>query len=196
MERMRKTELRNKIARLRLGISPGEKREWDEKLCREFLQQLEQSAPQPGQMIYLYLDVRNEAGTRQILVELWRRGIRTAVPKASQRELVFYEITPFFGSSGEELRPGYMGIPEPVEEACSRAEEPEALVVVPGVAFDRQGFRLGYGGGFYDRFFAREPKHSRWALAYGFQVMDEIPAEEWDQRMDKIITPGGVVSYH
>lgn len=67
MERMRKTELRNKIARLRLGISPGEKREWDEKLCREFLQQLEQSATQPGQMIYLYLDVRNEAGTRQIL---------------------------------------------------------------------------------------------------------------------------------
>lgn len=194
MERESKEDLRKEIACLRERVSPEEKADWDQKLCREFFRQLDQNySIFWKKMIYLYLDIRREAGTRLILQELWRRGIGTAVPKVCGRELEFYQIRGEGDSSVEALKPGYMGILEPVKVVCSQVRQEEALVVVPGLAFDRKGYRLGYGGGFYDRFFAREPKHPKWALAYGFQIRNSLPKENWDQRMDKIITPAETI---
>lgn len=56
-----------------------------------------------------------------------------------------------------------------------------------------RGNRMGYGGGFYDRFFAEEPGHLRWGLAYEFQIFSHIPCEEWDQKMERILTPKQVI---
>lgn len=186
---LQKADLRREIRRMRERITPEKKAVWDQALCREFFHNLEkEKALSAKTVIYLYLDIRNEAGTIPILRELWQRGVRTAVPKTVGKELEFYEIT-----GEKELAPGYMGIFEPRTEVCRRAEEKEALVVVPGLAFDRAGYRLGYGGGYYDRFFSREGEHPRWGLAYGFQVRDQVPKENWDQKMDKIITPDGTI---
>jgi 5-formyltetrahydrofolate cyclo-ligase len=92
----------------------------------------------------------------------------------------------------EDLEPGFKGIPEPVE-ACERVG-PEAvdLVIVPGVAFDVRSGRLGYGGGFYDRFLAscRAP---RIAVAFSMQIVDGVPCDEHDLPVDVVVTETGEI---
>ncbi len=205
---LEKALLRRRIRLLREQVLAREKEQWDAALCRRFFQLFQLlerekgaqglglSGPVQGEgagggrlkgagglCVYLYLDIRNEAGTMPIIRALWERHIRTAVPRVEGNELQFYVI-----ESIDQLAPGHMGIREPVD-GLERAEDRQALVVVPGVAFDRHGSRLGYGGGFYARFFAREPEHRKLALAYGFQMMEAVPCEPWDQRMDVIVTP-------
>lgn len=155
---------------------------WDEKLCRQFFRLQRQLLPDLS-WVYLYMDFRGEAGTVPLLCGLWNQGIHTAVPRTEGTELAFYEIR-----SLEDLESGYMEILEP-KEGLPAARQPDALVLVPGLAFDREGHRMGYGGGFYDRFFEKEPTHPRWGLAYGFQMVESVPCEPWDISMDSVLTP-------
>lgn len=180
-----KKELRAEIIRKRNTLNEEVKAVWDETLYRKVWPVLEEEWRKSAKpfWVFLYMDIRGEAGTGMILEELWRNKIRTALPRVEGKELRFYPV-----SGREDLHPGYMGILEPSGNAAP-AEEDNALVLVPGVAFDRKGFRLGYGGGFYDRFFARCPGCRKWGLAYEFQIIEEVPHEAWDQRMDRIFTP-------
>ena len=118
---------------------------------------------------------------------LWAKNIPVALPRVEGEEIFFYTV-----QGWTDVCPGYMGIEEP-SAGCCPAEDKYALVLVPGVAFDREGRRLGYGGGYYDRFFVREPEHPRWGLAYAFQMVEKLPAEEWDQRVEQVILPGKVI---
>lgn len=192
-----KTLLRNRIKGLRKEVSPEKKQLWDRQLKERFFRQLSCFLEEAGRdslkggsadsiWIYLYLDIRNEAGTRPILEELWKRGIRTAVPRVEGRDMIFYEI-----AGMEDVSPGCMGILEPVS-GLKQAQAVRSLVVVPGVAFDSFGGRMGYGGGFYDRFFQREPDHPKWGLAYEFQMVEAVPREPWDMKIDLVITPNGI----
>ena len=79
-----------------------------------------------------------------------------------------------------------MGIPEPVADGPV-AEDPTALVLMPGLAFTEKGDRMGYGGGFYDRFLAEEPNHPTLALCYDFQMVDRLPTEEYDIPVDTVL---------
>ena len=125
--------------------------------------------------IYIYLDYNNEVPTDTIAALALAQGKAVAVPLCgSAGEMSFRLI-----SSLGEVKPGYMGIREP-DASAPEACDPEALVIMPGLAFDREGGRIGYGGGYYDRFLAREPGHPTAALCYDFQVLEKIPAEEHD----------------
>lgn len=196
MEKSResKQKLRKRIRELRKNVTTEEKDRWDSALCEYCLQLLEEDGRiMPGKAfvcggalsVYLYMDVRKEAGTRRILEALWARKIPAALPRVEGEQINFY----IAGGYGD-LSPGSMGIPEP-SQTCPRARDRKALVLVPGMAFDVSGRRLGYGGGYYDRFFAREPQHPRWGLAYGFQMVEELVQEDWDQRVERVITPDG-----
>ena len=77
------------------------------------------------------------------------------------------------------VTPSAFGAPEPVEDGPVARDE-TALVLVPGIAFDCRGHRLGYGGGYYDRFLAREPEHPTIALCYDFQLLPNLEAEPHD----------------
>lgn len=193
--REEKDGLRRRIKALRREVSPSEKALWDRQLKENFFRLFDrQPALGLDEPVYLYLDFGNEAGTREIFSELWTRGIQTAAPRVEEtkpgvKEMVFYLVREW-----GQLSPGYMGIPEPdLSAGVLLADSPEALVAVPGVAFDRAGCRLGYGGGFYDRFFLKEPGHPRWGLAYGFQMVEKLPREPWDQKMDAVLTPEEIV---
>ena len=88
-----------------------------------------------------------------------------------------------------DLSPGYKGIPEP-GPWCRKAPVPfeETLVIVPGIAFDRSGGRIGYGGGYYDTYLAGKTKCIKAAAAYSMQITEQIPTEPSDVKMDLIIT--------
>jgi 5-formyltetrahydrofolate cyclo-ligase len=88
----------------------------------------------------------------------------------------------------DELSPGTFGILEPAGEKGISPEEID-LVVVPGVAFDKRGNRMGYGAGYYDSFLPKlRPEVKKVAVAFEIQVTDSLPAEEHDVKMDLIIT--------
>ena len=86
----------------------------------------------------------------------------------------------------DQVAPGAYGIPEPIADEPI-ADDDTALVLMPGLAFDPEGRRLGYGGGFYDRFLAREPNHPLVALCYGFQMFDHLETEAHDIPVDLVI---------
>ena len=134
--------------------------------------------------VYLYASVRGEADTWGLLEYFLSAGIRAALPRVEGREMSF-----FYVERSEDLEPGAYGIPEP-RAGCVRADE------VKAVAFSPDGGRLGYGGGFYDRFLAREPEHFTVGLGYGFQILEHMKTEPFDISMDLVATPEQVYDCH
>ena len=98
-----------------------------------------------------------------------------------------------------EIAPGYRGIPEPCfSDAGERKVNPLAIdvAVIPGLAFDRFGYRLGYGGGYYDRFLASEaPQAMRIGLAFSVQLLDILPVESHDVPLDMLITEQEILTW-
>lgn len=136
---------------------------------------------QQARTIYGYLPYNQEVRTVPILEQALRDGKRVAVPKVYGDEMKFIYIHDL-----SQVAKGYAGIPEPVADEPV-ADDPAALVLMPGLAFDRQGHRIGYGGGFYDRFLAAEPGHPTLALCYDFQMLEHLDTEEFDVPVDCVL---------
>lgn len=179
-----KGKLRKEMRLLREMIPAQEKKDMDSRFCRTFLQMPEIAE---ADMVCCYVSRGTEPDTHGLIRSLLERGISVAVPRVSGTLMEFYRIRGM-----EDLTPGYMGILEPAMH-CKRAENTKTPVLTPGLAFTREGDRIGYGGGFYDRFFEQEPDHLRIAFAYPFQIIKTIPAGMLDQRVHRIITPDRVI---
>ncbi|MCS5695110.1 5-formyltetrahydrofolate cyclo-ligase [Desulfofundulus thermocisternus] len=162
---MNKSELRKNVLKVRGSLSPEEVAARSRRIM-ERLTSLEEY--HRAKTLMAYVDFRNEVKTGDLIVESMARGKRVAVPltDVAGKRLVPSLLLDFPG----DLAPGTWGILEPRPE-CLRPLEPQELdlVVVPGVAFDLQGNRLGYGGGFYDRFLPRTRPDTVW-LAPAFEV--------------------------
>lgn len=135
---------------------------------------LDSEAYKGARTIYGYLPYNQEVRTVPLLERALMDGKRVAVPKVYGDEMKFIYMTDL-----SLVEKGYAGIPEPVADEPV-ADDPTALVLMPGLAFDLQGHRVGYGGGFYDKFLAQEPDHPTLALCYDFQILPEIKTEEFD----------------
>lgn len=135
-----------------------------------------------AQRIMAYADYNHEVITRYIIEQAWRDGKEVAVPRVFGKDMVFYKLTDF-----EQLESGYFGIPEPKEDGETVAWE-EAMMIMPGVAFDANCNRVGYGGGFYDRFLKKHPGICRVAVGFSFQILPEVPTEPTDIRPQVIVT--------
>lgn len=135
-----------------------------------------------------YYPTRNEVDCRDFL-RAWRSSRHALVLPRVADDGVSLEVR--WVSRLEDLAPGYRGILEPDSERCPSAEADRlGAVLVPGLAFDLAGRRLGQGGGHYDRFLARLPKRVvTIGLAYDWQVIDTVPAGELDQRVQYLATP-------
>ncbi len=144
--------------------------------------------------LLIYVAFRSEVQTLPIITTLLESGKTVAVPLTLVREKRLRSI--IIKDPKKDLSPGYCGIPEPKTSPIhNKTIDPTVidLVIVPGSVFDRQGGRLGYGGGYYDRFLAmRAPQATRIALAYELQIVDKIHLEPHDQTMDMIITENSV----
>ncbi len=131
--------------------------------------------------VYCYLSFNQEVRTLPVIARAKQDGKRVAVPKTEGKGLSFYWLE----NDTVLCRNGY-GIPEP--ENAVRAENPFALVLLPGLAFDVLGHRVGYGGGYYDRFLAEEPLHPTVALCYDFQKFDVLPFAPHDKTAEILLT--------
>lgn len=132
--------------------------------------------------IYLYIDCKNEVMTEDIVREALALGKKVAAPKVMGKEMLFFEITSY-----DDLEPGGFGIREP-KEGLPLADGEEGFMVMPGVAFDQKKHRVGYGGGFYDRYLMLHTNLYKAAIAFELQMMDEVPSEPTDIYPDCIIT--------
>jgi len=131
--------------------------------------------------IYGYMPYNQEVRTELILERALADGKRVAIPKVYGDVMRFIYIEDFSG-----LEKSDMGIPEPVSDEPVAADE-KALVLMPGLAFDEQGHRIGYGGGFYDKFLAAEPDHPTVALCYDFQMSPQLETDTFDIPVDRVL---------
>ena len=131
--------------------------------------------------IFGYLSYNQEVRTMPILVQAQKDGKRIAVPKILGDTMIFVWLDDLTA-----VEKGYSGIPEPID-LTPVADDPTALVLMPGMAFDPEGHRCGYGGGFYDKFLASEPEHPTLALCYDFQVLPHLETEEFDVPVDCVL---------
>lgn len=131
--------------------------------------------------IYGYLPYNQEVRTTSMLERALQDGKQVAVPKIYGDEMRFIYLTDL-----SQVEKGYCGIPEPIADGPV-ADDPTALVLMPGLAFTQKGDRMGYGGGFYDKFLACEPEHPTVALCYDFQIVRSLPTQEHDIPVDLVL---------
>lgn len=160
---------------------------------------------QKAATVSLYAAVRSEADTALLLRAAWESGKAVFLPYCSRRAAG--EMRLVLCSGPEALCSGPYGIPEPAvspdfsrsegarKTGCSSSAAPE-LIIVPGLAFDRSGGRLGLGGGYYDRLLARSEFAAslRMGFAYAAQLADDtLPMDPWDVPMHAVCTEQGIL---
>lgn len=137
--------------------------------------------------VFTFVSYNNEIDTYSIMKQALAEKKRLFVPKVDGQDMFFFEITDI----EKDLKPGAYGIMEPntLGQDISRA----GLMIVPGLAFDNNKNRLGYGGGFYDRYLSFPNIHVTVAIGFDFQIIDEVPCEATDIKMDYIVTPNNTI---
>jgi len=141
---------------------------------------------QEAKRIFLFVSMKNEVDTITIMVKAWADGKEVFVPITEKKGEMYFVLL----QSLDELYPTIFGVLEPRKgrewEDTPRKED---LFLVPGVVFDQKGNRIGYGGGFYDRYFARTQPYQKIGIVFSFQVIEEeIPKEEFDIAVDELLT--------
>jgi len=145
--------------------------------------------------IFIYFSFRSEVDTFFIIEKALNKGKRVILPKVEKkkRKLYLYEI-----NSIKDLSSGYMGIYEPIPDISREVRINEVdLIIVPGVCFDIYGNRIGYGGGYYDIILSEKKTNSPViALSYEEQIVQKIPSEPHDIKVDIIITDQRIINAH
>lgn len=140
--------------------------------------------------IGITLSINREVETRQIIEKAWEMNKLVAVPKSIPQlhELTFYSI-----QSYRQIEKGYANIMEPNPSISKKVEKNKIdLLFVPGLVFDKNGFRIGYGGGYYDRFL-QQFQNETISLAFDCQIVTELPHEEFDLPVNRIISEKKVI---
>jgi len=175
---MDKRELRAMIRQKKRAMSAEQIAEKSRRLGALFA---DSEAYRRAKTIYGYLPYNQEVRTVPMLERALAEGKRVAVPKIFGDEMLFIYLEDL-----SQVAKGYSGIPEPVENGPV-ADDETALVLMPGLAFDPSGNRMGYGGGFYDKLLAKEPNHPTVALCYDFQVLEHLETQEHDIPVDLVL---------
>ena len=134
--------------------------------------------------LFCYVSFRNEVDTHCIIEQALADGKKVAVPRVEGSDMHFYSI-----ASLAELRKSSYGILEPGEGARRAVPENGDLMLVPAAAFDTCGYRIGYGGGYYDKYLDGYPDLHTIGLAYDFQMLDRLPIDDYDRSVTEVICP-------
>ncbi|WP_040215154.1 5-formyltetrahydrofolate cyclo-ligase [Clostridium polynesiense] len=183
MNNLSKKDVRKKIIAQRDILSEEEIRERSEIIKNKLFDIDEYKN---AKNIFLFTSFGSEVDTHEIIRQALRQGKRVAVPRVNKEtKLMEAKII----DNLEDMAEGYYGILEPSEAAEEMSPESIDLIIMPGVAFDLKGGRIGYGAGFYDKFLKEVSESTpKIAIAYELQLIEEVPMESYDVRIDGVIT--------
>jgi len=171
------------------SISPKLKSIKDKKIKEKLLNLTEYKN---ANILLLFASFRTEVETLEIILETLKKGKIVILPKVDRKhkKLILYKI-----DNINELQPGYMGILEPKPAADKKvSKEILDFILVPGVAFDENGGRIGYGGGYYDRLISNiKNRPPLVAVAYEEQIIKKVPLFKHDIKVDKIVTDTRII---
>jgi 5-formyltetrahydrofolate cyclo-ligase len=186
---MQRDDLRREMLAQRDGLDIQRRREMASMALQRVL-----ALPQwkASRRLLIYANFRSEMETRGLMAAALEQEKQVCVPQClvESRALVPRQIQAL-----KDLKSGAYGIPEAGED-CPALEPGELdLVVVPAVVFDRRGHRLGYGAGYYDRFLPRCPRAFRLGLGFSLQMVERLPEQAHDVRLQALATEKGVVYF-
>ena len=174
----KKNTLRKKMVAFRAQLVSAEKKEWDQVICQRIYQLIKDKE---ANVVHTFLPMEEEIDIFPLIKQLLSEGITIAAPEAlSKRRLrnwILHDIN--------ELQDGIYGTQFPANSEEYTGDYD--LIIVPGLAFDKERYRLGYGAGYYDTFLAKHPEAFTVGIAYPFQMLEEVPTEAHDVRLDSVI---------
>ncbi len=172
-------------------------RQTDVAICRksQVIQQKLLNMPQINEaaQIFTYLNFRSEVQTTLFVDTLIAKGKNISVPLCHKKTHLLEAIAI---ESREQLTPGAWGIPEPLPQIIQNGRVSPAaidIIIMPGAVFDLHGGRIGYGGGFYDRFVSQIPQAQRIAPAFELQLVPKLSLKPHDQLVDYIVTERRII---
>ena len=177
-----KTELRKTFGLSRAKLDREKKLDYDAEIQSRVLALREYI---DTDIVFTYVSLDTEASTIGLIYAAWANGKRVAVPRCDPKttQMEFYIINSF-----DDLEAGQYNIPEPIAERCEKVTDfSHGLCVVPGLSFDAEGYRLGYGRGYYDRFL-KQFRGTSVGLCYSSYVKFKLPRSEYDMPVDIIST--------
>lgn len=179
-----RTALRKKILTIRDNLPAEERHQKSRAITARLLTLPEFTA---SRSVFAYVSFRGEVETLDLLAHCLKKGVAVSVPLTlpAEHRLLAHAIT----NMNQDLSPGYCSIPEPLPTLPLVDPASIEVAVIPGSVFDTRGGRLGYGGGYYDRFLhSAAPQALRIGLAFDLQVVAAVPLESHDQQLDYLIT--------
>lgn len=177
-----KRKLRADMKRKRDGLNQEARKRWSDEICNNLQ---DQPAFQNAETVCFYYPLGSEANLLPLARTALALGKQVAFPRVEGSEMAFYRVL-----SLDDFAQGAFHVMEPVSNKIIC--EPEMLVFVPGLAFDEQGSRMGYGKGYYDRYFARNLLCYKIGVCYKMQLSSQVPCGKYDIRMDAVATEQGI----
>ncbi len=173
-----KNKIRKEIIKRREDLSREEVLRKSKIISEEVI---EDGAYKKTENILIYIDFKGEVCTKFIIEDALKRGKNIFIPKIKEGEMVFYKFEGY-----DELESGYFGISEPKEDGELFDGNCEFIVITPAVAFDKANNRIGFGKGFYDRFFKRVNPVKKIGVCYDFQMVESCFSDKNDERVDVV----------
>ncbi|MFM2016909.1 MAG: hypothetical protein RL007_565 [Bacteroidota bacterium] len=172
--------LRREMLAERGAIPEIRKREWDDRICSRLLEIITQKSIKT---VHTYIPFLSEIDIKPVIEFCLQNGIKVIAPKTLKaRQLENRVLT-----SLSDLEIGIMGTLHPANAEVYSGKYD--LIIVPGLAVDKQNYRLGYGGGYYDNFLVHRSDALRTGIYYPFQLFEEVPREQHDVALDQVIIP-------
>ena len=182
-----KASLREKMRQLRKRLSGDLRIKASERVCEKLIQNAEisEATPPNGPAVAVYFASPAEINLSEFVKASLERNAKIVAPRWNGET---YELARVKSLNAEDVRTGPMNILEPAEKDIVQPED-VGVWLIPGLAFTRDGRRLGYGGGWYDRLLSKSAQKSlKIGIAHGFQIVDDIPSEPHDIRINGVVT--------
>ena len=183
-----KAALRARYRALREALPPELRRERDESLCKAVA---DCASYRYAECLLAYAPIGCEIDVLPLVRRALAEGRRVALPRTLGAGIMSFHYI----ASEEELTVGRFGIREPREDAPLFRDTPFALCLVPGMVFDRSGLRIGYGGGYYDRFL-RDREIATLGIVYRDFILPSLPGGRYDRRVAALATERGILPIH
>lgn len=180
-----KADIRTRLKQIRASLSPDERQISSRSITQKTL---ELDAIKTAQRLFIYISYGTEVDTHELIDVLQEQGKSLAVPKIiDSHKMIAVTFTTW-----NDLEAGQLGILTPKNTTPMNADID--IAITPGLGFTQKGYRIGYGRGYYDKWFAEHPVKHKFALAFEAQILDELPVDEFDIPVNKIITENQIIT--